>query len=48
MALRERTKQNIQRKIKLTPKQNAGVINSLNFAVKLQYGVQRPDPGLCG
>jgi hypothetical protein len=34
VSLRMQTKENINRKVKLTPRQNAGVINSLNFAIK--------------
>ena len=33
--------------MKLTPKQNAGVINSINYAIKEQFGCQRPEPSLC-
>ena len=47
VALRDKTKENIRRKVKLSPRQNGGVINSLNFAVKQQFGAQRPDPSLC-
>jgi hypothetical protein len=47
VSLRMQTKENINRKVKLTPRQNAGVINSLNFAIKEQFGLQRPNPDLC-
>ena len=47
VVLRERTKHNITHNIKLTPRQNAGVINSVNFSIKEQFGLQRPNPNLC-
>ena len=47
VGLREKTRQNIRNGIKLTPKQNSGVINSINFAIKEQFGCQTPEPSLC-
>jgi len=47
VSLREQTKKNVLSKVKLTPRQNAGVINSLNYAVKEQYGLQTPNQDLC-
>ena len=47
VVLRGKTRENIKKGAKLTPRQNAGVINSLNFAIMCQYGNQTPEPSLC-
>ena len=47
VGLREKTRLNIKNGIKLTPKMNSGVINSINFAIKEQFGCQTPEPSLC-
>ena len=47
ISLREQTKDNVNNKVKLTTRQNSGVINSLNYAVREQYGLQTPNQDLC-
>ena len=47
VSLRDKTEQNIQNNIQLTPKQNNGVVHALNYHVLKQFGRSRPRPDLC-
>ena len=47
VSMREQTEQNIKNDIPLLPKQNNGVIHSLNYQVLKQFGRSRPGPVMC-